>query len=153
MKLFKLLLVFGLFASYTCQAQSELNDQQKEAVKNEVRQFMKNLDAAASAANEQAYANMFVQTDELAVASQGKIFDSFETVRDTVHAHLSVMEKQIIKTIDEKIYVIDKEHAVITTSKDTKATLKNGAEFEMPYVLTMLLVKKNGQWKIVHYHN
>ncbi len=153
MKLFSLLLVTGILFSVSSAQKAELSEKEKDQVKNEIRQFMNEMDAAASTVDEQAYANMFIQTDELAVASQGKLFPSFDAVRDTIHAHMSMMQKQNIETTGEQIFVIDKEHAVITTSKATKATLKNGAEIEMPYALTILLVKRNDEWKIAHYHN
>lgn len=153
MKRFSLFLLATILFSVSSAKTVELSKKEKDLVKNEIQQFMKNMDAAASAANEEAYARMFLQTNELAVASQGKVINSFDAVRDTIHAHMSMMEKQSIKTTGENIFVIDKEHAVITTSKATKATMKNGAEFEMPYALTILLVKRNGEWKIAHYHN
>jgi hypothetical protein len=63
------------------------------------------------------------------------------------------MQKQSVQTVDEKIFVIDREHAVISTSKITNITSKSGAEFTMPYAWTLLLVKRNGDWKIAHAHN
>ncbi|WP_340115017.1 SgcJ/EcaC family oxidoreductase [Maribellus mangrovi] len=153
MKRFSLFLLTAMLFSVSSAKTVELSDKEKDLVKNEIRQFMKNMDAAVSAANEEAYTRMFLHTDELAVASQGKMLNSFDAVRDTIHAHMSMMEKQSIKTTGENIFVIDKEHAVITTSKATKVTLKNGAEIEKPYALTILLVKRNGDWKIAHYHN
>ncbi len=63
------------------------------------------------------------------------------------------MQKQSIQTFEEKIFVIDAEHAVVSTSKVSNLTFRNGAEFKIPYALTIFLVKRNGVWKIVQYHN
>ncbi len=153
MKTLNLILIFGLILSFSCKKETGLSESAKNSVKDEICLFMKNFDAAASAANEQVYANMFIRTDELAVASQGKLYPSYNAVRDTIRAHMSAMQKQEIQNVDEKIFVIDQNHAVISTSKLTHITLKNGTEFTMPYALTMLLVKRNGEWKIAHYHN
>jgi hypothetical protein len=153
MKLFKSSLIIGIFLFASCSHHTQLSEKEKDQVKNEIQQFMKDMDAAVLSVNEKAYINMFIQTDELAVASQNNLFPSFDAVRDTIHAHLSVMQKQNIQTNDEKILVIDKDNAVITTSKKTEVSFKNGAEIEMPYVVTILLVKRNAEWKIAHYNN
>jgi hypothetical protein len=63
------------------------------------------------------------------------------------------MEKQETKNVMDKIFVITKDAAVISTSKIVTLTFKSGGEVTMPYALTMLLVKREGEWKIAHYHN
>lgn len=153
MKHFILFLLPGIFVIVSCQHQSSLNDQEKASIVEEIHQFMKDLDAAASSVNEEKYSNMFSHTDELAIASQGKLITSSDAIRDTIHAHMSLMQKQTIKTTGEKIFIIDAGHAVISTSKFTKITFINGVEIEMPYALTLFLLKRNGEWKIIHYHN
>jgi ketosteroid isomerase-like protein len=63
------------------------------------------------------------------------------------------MEKQKIETTGERIDVISDEAAVVSTSKTTTITFRNGYEMTMPYALTMLIRKVHGEWKIAHYHN
>ena len=72
---------------------------------------------------------------------------------DTMKVHLAVMEKQETKNVMDKIFVITNDAAVISTSKIITITFKNGSQSTMPYALTMLLVKREGEWKIAHYHN
>ena len=57
------------------------------------------------------------------------------------------------KTIAEKIFIINSEAAVISISRIVTITFKNDSQINMPYALTMLLVKREGKWKIAHYHN
>ena len=56
------------------------------------------------------------------------------------------MQKQSVQTVDEKIFVIDREHAVISTSKVTTVTFKNGAEFTMPYAWRLFFSEK--RWRL-----
>jgi hypothetical protein len=72
-------------------------------------------------------------------------------LRDTINAHLSMMEKQSIEPVDEKIYVINNDAVVVSMSKVTTITFKNGVQFTMPYAWTMLIVRRDGEWKIVKY--
>jgi len=125
----------------------------KESVKEEIRQFMRTVNHDLETANAEAYKKHFLNTDDLAVASQNQLITSYSALCDTIDTHLSVMQKQSIQPVDEKIFVIDHEHAVISTSKVTTITFKNGAEFTMPYVWTLLIVKREGEWKIAHVHN
>ncbi len=147
------LLISSLILTVSCQNQRGLSDEEKENVKSEVRQFIKTVEGELETANAEAYKKHFLNTDELAVASQNQLLTSYNALCDTIDAHLSVMQKQSVRTIDEKIFVIDREHAIISTSKVTTITFKNGTEFTMPYAWTLLLVKRDGEWKIAHEHN
>jgi uncharacterized protein (TIGR02246 family) len=66
---------------------------------------------------------------------------------------MAFMKNQNIKSVADKIFVINKDAVVISTSKMTTITFKNDNQITMPYALTMLLVKRDGKWKIAHYHN
>jgi|GEM_PF-2379044 len=153
MKRVSLFLISGLILASSCTKQGSLSDLEKENIKSEVRQFIKTVESEAEDANAEAYKKHFLNTDELAVASQGQLITSYNALCDTIDAHFSVMQKQSVQTVDEKIFVIDREHAVISTSKVTTITFKDGAEFTMPYAWTLFLVKRNGDWKIAHAHN
>jgi len=142
-----------IFIGLSCTQKSVLSEKDKKAVENEVHAFMTSIEAAAEKASPEEYFNHFLQTDELAVATLGQLVTNPAAVRDTVNKHLGMMEKQLIKTIAEKIYVINKEAAVLSAAKVTTITLKNGAQMTMPYAWTLLLVKRDGEWKIAHVHN
>lgn len=153
MKPLTLLLISVLILAASCKKQRGLSDVEKENVNSEVRQFIKIIDSELETANVEAYKENFLNTDELAVASQGQLITSYNALCDTIDAHLSVMQKQSIQAVDEQIFVIDREHAVISTSKVTTITFKNGVDFTMSYAWTLLLVKRDGKWKIAHAHN
>lgn len=153
MKTFYLLIIVMIFIGLSCTQKTALTEGDKKAVETEVHAFMKSIEAAAEKASPDEYFNHFLQTDELAVATLGQLVTNPAAVRDTVYKHMAMMEKQSIKTIAEKIYVINKEAAVLSAAKVTTITLKNGAQITMPYAWTLLLVKKEGNWKIAHVHN
>jgi len=153
MKTFYSLIIIMIFIGLSCTQKSVLSEKDKKAVENEVHAFMTSIEAAAEKASPEEYFNHFLQTDELAVATLGQLVTNPAAVRDTVNKHLGMMEKQLIKTIAEKIYVINKEAAVLSAAKVTTITLKNGAQMTMPYAWTLLLVKRDGEWKIAHVHN
>ena len=85
--------------------------------------------------------------------SQGQLVTNPTAVHDTIYVHLGMIEKQSIKTNAEKIFVINKEAAVISTAKVSTITLKSGDQLTLPYAWTLLLIKRDGKWKIAHGHN
>ena len=93
------------------------------------------------------------QPDELAVATSGHLITNPTALRDTINKHLGMVEKQSIKTNAEKIFIINTEAAVLSAAKVITISFKNGAQITMPYPWTMLLVKRDGKWKIAHIHN
>ena len=153
MKTLNLLIIVMIFISLSCTQKTVLSEEDKKAVETEVRQFIASVDATVESLSPDAYYNYFLHTDELAVATMGQLVTSPAALRDTINAHMGIMEKQSIKTNAEKIYVINKEAAVISAAKVSIITFKNGAQITMPYAWTMLLVKRNGEWKIAHIHN
>ncbi len=153
MKLLCHSLILSTFFSFACLSQNNLTENEKLLVKNEVSKFIKQVDSNIESVSTEKYIEHFLNTDELAVATQGQLITSFNALRDTITLHLSVVQKQSIKTIEEKIFVIDQEHAVVSTSKVSTITFKNGAEITMPYAWTLFVVKRNEEWKIAHIHN
>ena len=153
MKTLNLLIIVMIFISLSCTQKTVLSEEDKKAVETEIHQFMTSVEASLQTPSPDEYFNYFLQTDELAVASQGQLFTNPAAVRDTINKHLGMMEKQSIKTNTEKIYVVNKEAAVLSAAKVTTITFKNGAQITMPYAWTLLIVKRDGKWKIAHAHN
>jgi uncharacterized protein (TIGR02246 family) len=142
-----------ILVSISCTQKTVLSEEDKKAVETEIVQFMDTLVAAMNSASADNFYKYFLQTDEFAVATQGQLIVSPSAILDTMKVHLAYMEKQDNKPVMDKIFVITKDAAVISTSKITTITFKSGDEITMPYALTMLLVKREGKWKIAHYHN
>jgi ketosteroid isomerase-like protein len=153
MKTLNLLIIVMIFISLSCTQETVLSEEDKKAVETEIHEFMASLEAVMESPSPDEYYNYFLHTDELAVASQGQLFTNPAVVRDTINKHLGMMEKQSIKTNAEKIYVINKKAVVLSAAKVTTITFKNGAQITMPYAWTLLIVKRDGKWKIAHAHN
>jgi hypothetical protein len=153
MKTSGMLIIVMIFISLSCTQKTVLSEGDKKIVETEIYQFMASVEAVMESPSPDEYFNYFLQTDELAVATLGQLVTSPTAVRDTINKHLGMVEKQSIKTIAEKIYVINKEAAVLSAAKVGTITFKNGAQITMPYAWTLLIVKRDGKWKIAHIHN
>ncbi len=142
-----------IFISLSCTQKTVLSEEDKKVVETEIHQFMDSLNAAFESLTPERVFNYFLQTEEFAVASQGNLITNPSALLDTMKVHMAFMKTQTGKTIDEKIFIINSDAAVISTSLIGTITFKNDSQMSMPYALTMLLVKREGKWKIAHYHN
>lgn len=148
-----MLIILMMLLILSCTQKTILSEKDRKAVENEIHDFMSSVEAVANSSSTDKYFNCFLHTDELAFATQGQLVTNPLALRDTINKHLAMVEKQSIKTNTEKIYVINKETAVISAAKVTTITFKNGGQITMPFAWTMLLVKRDGEWKIAHIHN
>jgi len=153
MKTLNLLIIVMIFISLSCTQKTVLSEEDKKAVEAEIHQFMDSLTAAFESVTPERVFNYFLQTDEFVVASQGNLITKPSALLDTMKVHMAFMKNQTGKTVAEKIFVINKDAAVISISRIGTITFKNESQINMPYALTMLLVKREGKWKIAHYHN
>jgi len=142
-----------IFISLSCTQKTVLSEEDKKAVETEIHQFMDSLNVAFESLTPERVFNYFLQTDEFAVASQGNLITDPSALLDTMKVHMAFMKTQTGKTIDEKIFIINSDAAVISISRIGTITFKNESQINMPYALTMLLLKREGKWKIAHYHN
>ena len=153
MKTLHLLIIGMIFISLSCTQKTGLTEEDKKTVETEIHQFIDSLDNAFSKVVPEDVFNYFLQTDEFAWASQGYLITNPSAILDTMKVHMALMKNQTAKTTAEKIFVINKEAVVISTLKVATVTLKNDSQITVPYALTMLIVKRDGKWKIAHYHN
>jgi len=142
-----------IFISLSCTQKTFLTEDDKKAVETEIHQFIDSLDNAFSSVIPEDVFKYFLQTDEFAWASQGYLITNPSAILDTMKFHMAFMKNQTAKTTAEKMFVINKEAVVISTLKVATVTLKNDSQITVPYALTMLIVKRDGKWKIAHYHN
>lgn len=152
MKTLNLLIIVMIFFSLSCTQKTVLSDEDKKAVETEIHQFLDSLNIAYESVIPEKVFSFYLQTDELVAASQGNLFTDRNAILDTMKVHLSTQKSQSIKTVAERLFIINREAAVYSTSKVSTITFKNDSQFTMPYCQTMLLVKREGKWKIAHYH-
>lgn len=153
MKTLNVLIIAMIIFGLSCTRETRFSDENKKLVEAEVLEFMDSLVVAMNSVSADNVFKYFLQTEEFVVATRGELLVNPSSFLDTMKVHLAIMVKQDNKPVMDKIFVISNEAAVISTSKVTTITFKSGGEVTIPYALTMLLVKRDGKWKIAHYHN
>lgn len=153
MKTSNLLIIVMILISLSCTQKTILSEKDRKSVETEIHDFIASVEAVANSSSPDKYFDCFLHTDELAFATQGQLLTNPNALRDTIKKHLAMVEKQSIKTNAEKIFVINKEAVVFSGGKVTTITFKGGSQITMPYAWTLLIVKRDGKWKIAQIHN
>ena len=149
----RLIFLLLLIANFSYTQTTVLSEEDKKAVETEIHQYMDSLFKVFETVIPEDVFNLYLQTDEFCVVQQGYLMTNPSALLDTMKVHMATMKNQSIKPVADKIFVINKDAVVISTSKVTTITFKNDSQVTMPFALTMLLVKREGKWKIAHYHN
>ena len=136
MKRLNLLAIVVILFCLSCNSECFISDQDKKLVEAEIHDFMISVEKLMESLSPDEYFNCFLHTDELAIATQNQLVTNPTAFYDTINVHMGMMEKQSIETITEKIFVINKEAAVISTANVSTITLKNGDQLTMPYAMT-----------------
>jgi ketosteroid isomerase-like protein len=150
-----LILTFIAILIIACNNQKEkvLTTEEKSIVENEISVATDDLFKAFESLDANQTYSYFLQNEDFAAASMGKLITDHRALLDTMKLHLGSFQKERISITNQKIYVINLDAAVISLASMAEITLKNGAEMKAPFALTILWVKKDGEWKVAHYHN
>jgi hypothetical protein len=152
MKSLSILVIIMVMINLSCMKETSLSEKDKKIVETEIHQFLDSLQIAYESVIPEKVFSFFLQTDEFVAASQGNLYTDRNAILDTMKVHLAIQKSQSIKTVAERLFIINREAAVYSTSKVSTITFINDSQFTMPYCQTMLLVKREGKWKIAHYH-
>ncbi len=150
-----LILAFVAILVIACNNQKDnaLTTEQKSVVENEISTATANLFKAFESLDPNKTYSFFLQNEDFAAATQGTLMTDYRAVLDTMKLHMGSFQKEQILVKNQKIYVINKDAAVISVATIVDLALKSGAEMKIPFAFTILWVRKDGDWKVVHYHN
>ena len=99
--------------------------------------------------------NIFSKNKKCKLVSVGTVFEEVDSIyKDFLGLIKKLYSKiELIKDEELKINFIDEKTAVIIFKYHTECILReNGKEFGINGVETQVLIKEEGNWKIVHIH-
>jgi ketosteroid isomerase-like protein len=148
-------LAFTAILVIACNNKKEkvLTTKEKSIVESEISVATANLFKAFESLDANKAYSFILQNEDFAEATMGALITDHRAILDTMKLHLGSFQKERILITNQKIYVINMDAAVISLASTVEITFKNGAEMKAPFALTILWVKKDGEWKVAHYHN
>ncbi len=108
--------------------------------------------AAAEALNLDELFRSIVESEHTVLAANGRIFptreaalqQTRESFRELVAIKYAISERRVI--------LLPENHALLVTAGTTTAKTGDGREFSTPFAQTLLLIRQDGAWRVLHSH-
>ena len=120
-----------------------------------INETVKNYCLAVKTQDKDIAYKIFSKNKKCMLVSVGKVFEGLDSIyKDFLGLIKQLYSKiELIKDEELKINFIDEKSAVIIFKYHTECILReNGKDFGINGVETQLIIKEEGNWKIVHIH-
>ena len=120
-----------------------------------INETVKNYCLAVKTQDKDIVYKIFSKNKKCMLVSIGKVFEGLDSIyKDFLGLIKQLYSKiELIKDEELKINFIDEKSAVIIFKYHTECILReNGKDFGINGVETQLIIKEEGNWKIVHIH-
>ena len=126
----------------------------EEDIKN-INETVNKYCLAVKTQNKDLVYSIFSKNNKCMLISVGKVFEGLDSIfQDFLGLIKELYSKiELIKDEELKINFIDEKTAVVIFKYHTECILReNGKDFGINGVETQLIIKEDGNWKIVHIH-
>jgi ketosteroid isomerase-like protein len=146
-------LTFVLLLGISCSNQStELTDEQKVTIQNEVQVQMDGKITAARQLDADAFIDYFSNDEFISVNSGATYYSSLSVFADSVANWYSLRESRNTNQIESKITVLAPDLALGTRVLYSENLFKSGELLKSNTVITELWKKEQSGWKVIHFH-
>jgi ketosteroid isomerase-like protein len=108
--------------------------------------------AAANSLNVDAFFDFIVDTDRGMIVQNGAIFRTRAEAYDAVKRGLQGVAKIERRFDNPQVTVISPETALLVSEGSVTATLEDGRVFDRRFAVSLVFVRRDGRWKILHGH-
>jgi hypothetical protein len=145
------LAAFALTVLAACQpATTELTEEQKAAISEELTQQYEGLLASTSQLSQEGFMGYFQNSHEITFAANGSFYRSHSALVDTVAAHWAPIASMEGNWGNLNIQVLAPNVAVATSVFNFTATDNAGATTHFTGTWTAVWVEREGAWKMVN---
>jgi ketosteroid isomerase-like protein len=107
---------------------------------------------AANSLNVEAFFDYILETDKGLIIENGTLFKSRQEAMQAVKRGLMGVAKVDRRFDDPQVTVISPEAALLTSEGTVTATLTDGRTMTSRFAVSLVFVRKEGQWKLLHGH-
>lgn len=136
----------------SCQGKTDLTDEQKATIANEVVKTYTNLVSNLSKLDIDLWSEAWSKNEFISVNSGVNNFKTFNEFRDSVKYWFSLREKQQVEILESKVKVLTPDLALLTSITNWDIQFKNGTEGRSKALLTGLWRKEQDGWKAICLH-
>lgn len=147
-------LAAGLLANATVQAQPPASgpDLDRSAIEKAVLETNARMTEAANRLDAAAFFAYIIETDKGLIIQNGVLFKSRQEALETVKRGFQGIAKMDRRFENPQVTIISPDLALLVSEGSTTATLTDGRILNSRFAVSLVFVRKEGQWKLLHGH-
>lgn len=138
-------LVFG-------QPKPATTDSSEQAIRKAVLEINDKMAKAANSLDVEGLFSYILDTDKGSIVQNGTVFRNRQEAMQAVKQGLMGVEKMERRFVNPQVTVISPDVALLTSEGTVAATLTDGRTIDGRFAVSLLFVRKEGEWKLLHGH-
>jgi uncharacterized protein (TIGR02246 family) len=127
-------------------------DSARQAVQKAVLETNARMNQASGSLNADAFFEFILDAGSGTIIQDGTLFKSRQEALEAVRQGFRGIAKMDRQFIDPQVTVISPDTALLTSQGSTTATLEDGRVLQSRFAVSLLFVRREGQWKLLHGH-
>jgi len=145
------ILALSLIAGTSCQDKTELSNEQKETIENEIKDQQNQFLTTLNQLNIDSFPE-FWNTDEMPSSVSDMTYFPMSTLVDSALYWFSLRERQHLEQRELKITALTPDIALMTNEIIWEVWMKSGKYSKSKVIATLIWKKKQDGWKVIHLH-
>ena len=127
-------------------------DSSDQAIREAVLETNDRMAKAANSLDVEGFFSHILDTDKGSIVQNGTVFKSRREAMETVRQGFMGVAKVDRRFLDPQVTVISPEVALLTSEGTVAATLTDGRTLDSRFAVSLIFVRKEGEWKLLHGH-
>ena len=147
-------LAAGLLANASVQSQPPVSgaDFDRPAIEKAVLETNARMTEAANRLDADAFFAYILETDKGLIIQNGTLFKSRQEALESVKRGFQGIAKMDRQFENPQVTVISPDLALLVSEGSTTATLTDGRILNRRFAVSLVFLRKDGQWKLLHGH-
>jgi uncharacterized protein (TIGR02246 family) len=124
----------------------------RAALEKAVLETNAQMTAAANRLDAEAFFEYILETEQGLIIQNGALFKTRREALESVKRGFQGMVKLDRRFENPQVTVISPDAALLTAEGSTTATLSDGRTVNSRFAVSLVFVRKDGQWKLLHGH-
>jgi uncharacterized protein (TIGR02246 family) len=124
----------------------------EQAIRNAILETNARMAKAANSLDIEGFFSHMLDTDKGSIVQNGTVFKSRQEAKEAVKQGFMGVEKMERRFVNPQVTVISPEVALLTSEGTVAATLTDGRSMEGRFAVSLVFVRKDGDWKLLHGH-
>lgn len=127
-------------------------DSSEQAIRKAVLETNARMAKAANSLDVEGFFSFILDTDKGSIVQNGTVFRSRQEAKEAVKQGFMGVEKMERQFLNPQVTVISPELALLTSEGTVAATLADGRKMDGRFAVSLVFLRKDGQWKLLHGH-